>query len=200
MEDLLRATTTAYTDDEILSLSMAAGVQWRRAMPTVDLQDRDELARALVRGYRSLALRDIHDGLVEGDPMPVLVADRDPRWVVAPVDNKLMVEELAQRIEFYDLPSGTVEGMVLPNGTHLFSHWPDASPEERVAATLAEGDAEPPLALMAVGPLGPDGRPAVVKGAECQLIRLGQARTERTPLDPPSTSTGWLAVLVDIIG
>jgi hypothetical protein len=54
------------TDDETIALAALLRGQWRAPLPTVDQTSRDDLARAVYRGRRSLIVR----GLAESDGTP----------------------------------------------------------------------------------------------------------------------------------
>ena len=56
----------ALTDDEVVAIALAAGSFWPSFLPTVDIDDSDELARASLRGRRSLLVRQLPEG--EGEP------------------------------------------------------------------------------------------------------------------------------------
>jgi hypothetical protein len=60
----------ALTDDEVVALATFLPDPWRAPLPTVDHGNRDDLARAVCRGRRSLTVRD----LVASDGTPVGMA------------------------------------------------------------------------------------------------------------------------------
>lgn len=49
------------TDDEVVSLAVDSGRPWVGVLPTVDQLDAEELARAAIRGQRSLHVRELID-------------------------------------------------------------------------------------------------------------------------------------------
>lgn len=66
--------TLTLTDDEAVTLAVTLSEPWRAPLPTVDLSSKDDLARALFRGRRSLAARDLAaaDGAPSGLAAEVL--------------------------------------------------------------------------------------------------------------------------------
>jgi hypothetical protein len=60
----------ALTDDEAAAVAVALPEPWRAPLPTVDHENRDEVARAVYRVRRSLVVRD----LAESDGTPVGIA------------------------------------------------------------------------------------------------------------------------------
>jgi hypothetical protein len=62
--------TLALTDDEAAFLAASAGEPWRAPLPTVDLASQDDVRQAVLRGRRSLVVRD----LAEPDGTPVGIA------------------------------------------------------------------------------------------------------------------------------
>lgn len=87
--------TLTLTDDEAVALAVTLSEPWRAPLPTVDLSSKDDLAGALFRGRRSLAVRDLTDA--EGTPAGLadtllkrmgtglramfLLADGDGNWL-----------------------------------------------------------------------------------------------------------------------
>lgn len=91
-------TTTAtltLTDDETAVVAASLGEPWRAPLPTVDLSSRDDIAQAVLRGRRSLVVRDLaeSDGTLAGAAAEVrkrldlglraffLLADDEGNWV-----------------------------------------------------------------------------------------------------------------------
>ena len=59
-------TKLALTDDEAAAVALRANGAWRAPLPTVDGSNREDVLRAILRGQRSLAVRDLADA----DGMP----------------------------------------------------------------------------------------------------------------------------------
>lgn len=87
--------TLALTDDEAVAIALQANGAWRARLPTVDEASEASLASAVLRGRRSLVIRDLAkpDGTVLGDAAEVLarlgtgprvvfmLIDSDGRWI-----------------------------------------------------------------------------------------------------------------------
>lgn len=193
MENLLAPVRSAYTDDEVVALTMAAEVQWARAMVSVDLMNPQEIAKAEFRGRRALALRDFSDELVDGEPMPVVVAGQEPAVIIALVDSELLVEPNAMRVEIYPHGAGLIECGSLPNGTHLFLHKPEADLAQRVADLLTVKRADNTLATIALFRSKGGGSPqGLLAGANCQLITFAPLGPERHDLGVGLSEQQWL--------
>ena len=54
-------TKLALTDDEAAAVALRANGAWRAPLPTVDGNDREDVLRAILRGQRSLTVRDLAD-------------------------------------------------------------------------------------------------------------------------------------------
>jgi hypothetical protein len=67
-------TGLALTDDEAAAVAVHAKGAWRTPLPTVDESDKADLALAIMRGRRSLAVRDLGepDGTITGAAADVL--------------------------------------------------------------------------------------------------------------------------------
>jgi hypothetical protein len=68
--------TLALTDDEAAVIAVHAGGAWRTPLPTVDETSEADLAAAILRGRRSLAVRDLAqpDGTAKAEAAQVLAA------------------------------------------------------------------------------------------------------------------------------
>jgi hypothetical protein len=85
----------ALTDDEAAAVALHANGAWRTPLPTVDETDEADLASAILRGRRSLVIRELGqpDGTVTGEAAEVLMrlgtgpcaafmlVDGDGNWV-----------------------------------------------------------------------------------------------------------------------
>ena len=85
----------ALTDDEAAAVAVHANGAWRTPLPTVDQNDEADLALAILRGRRSLVIRELgqSDGTVTGDAAEVLAklgtgpcaafmfVDADGKWL-----------------------------------------------------------------------------------------------------------------------
>jgi len=67
-------TKLALTDDEAAAVALRANGAWRAPLPTVDGNNREEVLRAILRGQRSLTVRDLADahGMPVGPAAEVL--------------------------------------------------------------------------------------------------------------------------------
>jgi hypothetical protein len=88
-------STLALTDDEAAAMALATDGAWRTPLPTVDVASEADLAAAILRGKRSLVVRDLArpDGTATGDAAEVLarlgtgpraaltLVDRGGRWI-----------------------------------------------------------------------------------------------------------------------
>jgi len=192
MGNLLAPVRAAYTDDEVVALTMAAEVQWGRAMISVDLMDPKDIAKAEFRGVRSLSLRDVSDELVHGELMPVLVAGEAPAAIVLLVDDGLLVQPNAMRIEFYRHGAGIIECGVLPNGTYLFQFWPDGQLAAFVADLLTVSRDDEGLATLAFFPGGgADNAQGLLAGADCQLVTFTPNGPSRQVLGVSLSEQRW---------
>jgi hypothetical protein len=57
----MNMTKLALTDDEAAAVALQADGAWRAPLPTVDESSRDDVLRAILRGRRSLSVRDLAD-------------------------------------------------------------------------------------------------------------------------------------------
>lgn len=66
--------TLALTDDEAAAVALATGGAWRPPLPTIDQASEADLAAAILRGRRSLVVRDLArpDGTATGDAAEVI--------------------------------------------------------------------------------------------------------------------------------
>jgi len=66
--------TLTLTDDEAAALAVAANGAWRTPLPTVDMVSEADMARAILRGRRSLVVRDLAtpEGAATGEAAEVL--------------------------------------------------------------------------------------------------------------------------------
>ena len=71
---MTNAYTLALTDDEAAAMALAADGAWRTPLPTVDRASEADLAAAILRGRRSLVIRDLAkpDGTATGAAAEVL--------------------------------------------------------------------------------------------------------------------------------
>ena len=68
------------SDEEALALAVQADRSWPSPLPTVDLASSEEVLAAIMRGWRSLSIRDL---VIDGAPSPALaVATRAVNGVV----------------------------------------------------------------------------------------------------------------------
>lgn len=109
----------ALTDDEAVALAAISPDQWRAPLPTVDHKNRDELARAVARGRRSLAVRD----LAESDGKPLGLAAELSRRLAAGVRAFFLFADEA--------------GNWLPNGVTVYLYGPALDAIE-VSQTITE--------------------------------------------------------------
>ena len=83
--------TLALTDDEAAAIALRAEGGWRTPLPTVDQASEADLAAAVLRGRRSLAVRDLvqRDGTPTGPAAEVLARlGTGPRAAFTLVDEK----------------------------------------------------------------------------------------------------------------
>lgn len=52
-------TSLVLTDDEVLAVIQRWEVPWHGALPTVHIDDEEDVARAIVRGWRALLVRGL---------------------------------------------------------------------------------------------------------------------------------------------
>src|SRR5215469_14938848 len=71
---MVNVNRLALTDDEAAALAVHASGAWRTPLPTVDESDEADLALAILRGRRSLVIRELGqpDGTITGDAAEVL--------------------------------------------------------------------------------------------------------------------------------
>ena len=197
------ARTLALTDDEAAALALRASGSWRVPLPTVDDTDELDLAAAILRGRRSLAVRDLAnpDGTVTGEAARVLAAlDGGPRAVFLLVDAREEWCPSGLTVYLYGDSAGQAKmsHVVTAAGVHYFRVGPP--PGQWLALTeLAEAvfkdgfaDAEdgvrqPAAAILSV--VGPEG-PRRLR------VTVGQVTGIRDPL-PATFATvaegiGWL--------
>lgn len=62
-----------YTDDELVALAASATVRWTGPLPTLAIEESDELVRAAIRGARALAVRRATDPGAGGEQIRSLV-------------------------------------------------------------------------------------------------------------------------------
>lgn len=62
-----------YTDDELVALAASASVRWTGPLPTLAIEESDELVRAAIRGARALAVRRATDPGAGGEQIRSLV-------------------------------------------------------------------------------------------------------------------------------
>ncbi len=65
----MTADSIKFTDDEAVAIAVAAGGTWRTPLLTVNLDSSTDVARAVLRGRRSLIVRDLANG--DGTPAGV---------------------------------------------------------------------------------------------------------------------------------
>ena len=109
----------ALTDDEAIALATFFPDQWRAPLPTVNQKNRDDLAKAVARGRRSLVVRD----LAESDGKPVGQAAEVARRLAAGLRAFLLLADEA--------------GNWLPNGVTVYLYGPALDAIE-VSQTIAE--------------------------------------------------------------
>lgn len=94
----------ALTDDEIVAICHAVQGTWTRQLPTVQVGDTTELARAAVRGYRSLEVRGLMEPGNPGEEMlgkvMALVGQR-PHVTVHPVDETVTTVEPWEELSIF---------------------------------------------------------------------------------------------------
>ena len=112
------------TDDELAAIAFNADLAWSRPLLTIDTASESAVADAIVRGFRTLALR----GFIEEDrPTGLLLqsvatlADRQPLVVIATVDETLHLSGEVERIELFAVGNEGVTCVSAPSGVHVFS-------------------------------------------------------------------------------
>jgi hypothetical protein len=142
----------ALTDDEAIALSLSVSEPWRVPLSTVDAASRESLAQAILRGRRSLAVRDLatSDGILAGPAAEVaqrlgrglrgflLLTDEVGRWLPGGVTVYLYGPTLGE-IE--------VSQTVAAAGVHYFRLGPPPGQWQALTqlaeAVFADGFAEP---------------------------------------------------------
>ncbi|HUA28696.1 MAG TPA: hypothetical protein VMC03_07405 [Streptosporangiaceae bacterium] len=195
----------ALTDDEAVALATFFPDPWRAPLPTVDLTNRDDLARAAYRGRRSLVVRDLAE------------PDGSPAGLAAEV-----VKRLATGLRAFFVFTDE-NGDWLPGGVTVYLYGPALDAIE-VSQTVADAGvhyfrlAPPPGQWQALASLAesiyadgfadPAGQPGKARPAAALLhvvrpdgirsirVARGTATTGRGPVPAPfpsiSAAIAWL--------
>ncbi len=191
--------TLTLTDDESAALALQSNGAWRTPLPTVDLTSETEVAWAVLRGRRSLVVRDLAtpDGTAVGEAAEVLkrlgngpramfmLVDKDGNWVPA----GLTVYLYGAWVDDVELSH-----VVSAAGVHYFRVLPPARQwlaltelAEAVFAdgfTTAQNEAQQPAAAVLV----------VVRGDGVRSVRVAQGSVRAGEQGPAAfTSVGEAA-------
>jgi hypothetical protein len=199
-------TNLALTDDEAAAVALRANGAWRAPLPTVDGNSRADVLRAILRGQRSLAIRDLAgaDGRPAGPAAEVvkrlgtglramfMLADAAGNWLPRGI-TVYLYGSAVDAVEMSHVIAG--------DGVHYFRVAPPPEMWDALTglaeAVYAHGFAEPGEKA-GVGP-----RPAaaylhVVRGDGVRSIRVarGAVTTGRGPVPAPFPSVpaaaAWL--------
>lgn len=173
------------TDDEALVMAVIAGETWKAPLPSVSSDDEADLTAALLRGRRSLIVRDLasQDGTLTGDAAAVLTAVKPgPCAVFLLVDRAGDWVADGLTVYLYGKAADAVEvsQVVAPAGVHYFRLMPPQG--QWLALTeiaqgvfsdgftaSREGAQQPEAALLTA--IGPD-------GARTIRVSPGQVRSD----------------------
>jgi hypothetical protein len=176
----------ALTDDEAAAVAVHANGAWRTPLPTVDERDKADLGLAILRGRRSLAVRELckPDGTITGKAAEVLtrlgtgpcaafmLVDADGNWLPA-----------GPTVYLYGPAPDHVEmsHVVAPAGVHYFRITPPprqwhaltelAGAVFRDGFTAAENGAKQPAAVLLSVTGQPDLRIVRVAHGEASAVQ-----------------------------
>jgi hypothetical protein len=195
-------TKLALTDDEAAAVALRANGAWRAPLPTVDGNNRQDVLRAVLRGRRSLAIRDLADadGMPAGPAAEVMKRlDTGLRAVFMFADGA--GNWLPRGITIYlygsDVAAVEMSHIIAAGGVH---HFRVAPPPGMWGALTGLADA---IYAHGFAEAGPGPRPAaavlqVVRGDGVRSIRVarGTVTTGRGPVPAPFPSVpeavAWL--------
>lgn len=195
--------TLALTDDEAAAMALLASGAWRPPLPTIDGSSVPDVAAAVLRGRRSLVVRDLAgpDGTPAGEAAEVMKRlGTGPRAVFMLVDAYGSWVPRGCTVHLYGAAVDDLEmsHVVAPAGVHYFRVAPPPG-QWRALTELAEavfadgfavaedGDQQPAAALLQV--LRADG----IRGIR---VARGTVTTARGPVPAPfpavSPAVAWL--------
>lgn len=204
--------STMITDDEVVGAAATLGVSWPLGLTTVDLRDRREVERAILRGYRSMLVRglaSVHDGVVTLDPefervfRAVAEATNSVQVLIGRLSEPLL--SAAPFVSFHESgtndpvlaassPSGLVD-LTTVDGTTA-RRTVSRVCEQAVAAGVGTSSEASELALFRVS-FGPDRNEAV------EVTRGRVRRAELASAVLPAEPLGWescgVSVLADAV-
>lgn len=136
--------TVPLTDDEVVATTVLSGSAWLRPLMTVDTADATDLAKAVGRGLRSLALRGLR--LTSKSDLPftaAVVPQAAPDVMAYVVDADNRIVPLAQRVEYFARSEGRPAVLIasLPLGVVVIATNSDIDLESGVQRVVEAGAA-----------------------------------------------------------
>ncbi len=207
--------TLTLTDDEAVAIAATLAGDWRAPLPTIDTASKDDMARALFRGRRSLVIRD----LAESDGTPLAAAAELRKrmntglrafFILADAVGNWLPHGISVYLYGPSVDAVELSHVVAAAGVHYFRIAPPpglwAALTDLAQAVYTDGFANPP-ATLATAPPPPAGAPDrspsaaflhVVAGNGIRSVKIakGAISTGRGPVPAPFPSleaaTTWL--------
>jgi hypothetical protein len=195
-------TKLALTDDEAAAVALRANGAWRAPLPTVDGNNREDVLRAILRGQRSLTVRDLADahGMPVGPAAEVMkrldtglramfmLADGAGNWLPRGVTVYLYGSDVDAVEMSHVIAAGGVHRFCVAPPPGLWNALTGLAGAIYTRGFTEAGDGPPPAAALL----------HVVRGDGVRMIRVapGSVTTGRGPVPAPFPSiqeaVAWL--------